>query len=116
MAARGQRLGAKEALFREVNERIVEVAEQLLEPGDESQPIEFVCECGNASCGEQIELSVEEYERVRAQPARFAVAPGHELPEIERIVERHSRYVVIEKHDPDAEEVAIETDPRGDNA
>jgi hypothetical protein len=43
---------------------------------------------------------------------RFAVVPGHELPEIETVVERHPAYLVVEKRQADAEEVALETDPR----
>ena len=32
--------------------------------------------------------------------------------EIERVVERHPSYLVVEKEDPEAEQVARETDPR----
>jgi hypothetical protein len=39
---------------------------------------------------------------VRGDNDRFAVVPGHENPEIERVVERHERYVVVDKL-PDAE-------------
>jgi hypothetical protein len=43
---------------------------------------------------------------------RFAVVPGHELPEIEMVVERHAGYLVVEKRQADAQEVAFETDTR----
>jgi hypothetical protein len=49
-------------------------------------------------------------EHRRANP--LAVRIGHELPEIERVVRRQPVYLVIEKEDPAAEEVAVETDPR----
>ena len=39
------------------------------------------------------------------------VLEGHDSPEVERVVERHERYVVVEKHD-EAATVAEETDPR----
>ena len=100
MGAREERLGANEALFREVNERVAEVAEQ------------FDCECGDRACAEQIALTTAEYEAVRAEPTWFAVVPGHEVPDMERIVERHPTYLVVEKQDGDAEEIARETDPR----
>ena len=109
MGAREERLGANEALFREVNEHVAEVAEQFI--AGES-PVEFSCECGDGACVEKIAMTVDEYEAVRAKPTRFAVVPGHEVPDIERVVERHPNYLVIEKQDPDAEEVARETDPR----
>jgi len=54
---------------------------------------------------------LSEHETIRADPTRFAVVPGHELPEIETGVERHPGYLV-EKRQADAQEVALETDPR----
>jgi len=57
-------------------------------------------------------MTLIEHETVRADPTRFAVAPGHEMLEIETIVERHPGYFVVEKRQADAQAVAIETDPR----
>jgi hypothetical protein len=108
---REKRLARNEALYREVNERVAEVAEQFLEVQVQT-PVGFVCECGTAGCTEPITTSLAEYEAIRAEPTRFAVVPGHELPEIETVVERHSSYLVVEKREEDAEEVARETDPR----
>jgi acetone carboxylase gamma subunit len=94
-----------------VNERVAEVAEKFI-ADESSDRVDFSCECGSAACTQQIAMTVVEYETVRAEPTRFAVIPGHEMPEIERVVARHPNYLVVEKHDPDAEEVARETDPR----
>ena len=108
---REERLARNETLYREVNERVAEVAEQF----DEVQvqtPLGFICECGRADCAEPITTTLAEYEAIRAVPIRFAVAPGHELPEIETVVERHSAYLVVEKRDDEAQDVARETDPR----
>jgi hypothetical protein len=112
MGAREERLAGNEALFREVNERVAEVAEHFIEVETHSDPVEFNCECGSADCTEQMAMTLHEYEAVRAAPNRFAVVPGHELPEIERVVDRHSTYLIVEKQDDDAAEVARETDPR----
>ena len=111
MGAREKRLGANEALFREVNERVAEVAEQFL-AGESPATVNFSCECGDGGCVEKMAMSVDEYEAVRAKATQFAVVPGHEVPDIERVVSRHTGYFVVEKQDPDAEEVARETDPR----
>lgn len=111
MGAREERLGANEALFREVNERVAEVAEQFL-AGETPATVNFSCECADGACVERIAMTLEEYEAVRAKATRFAVIPGHEMPDIERVVARHPNYLVIEKQDPDAKEVALETDPR----
>jgi hypothetical protein len=112
VGAREERLAGNEALFREVNERVAGVAEAFIDVERTADPVEFSCECGRATCAEQIAMSLTAYEEVRAVPTRFAVVPGHEVPDIERVVERNPAYLVIEKEDDDAEQVARETDPR----
>ena len=112
MGAREERLAKNEALFREVNERVAEVAVNYIEVETSSDPVEFTCECGRADCAEPITMTVVEYEAVRAVPTRFAIVPMHEQPEVETVVERHPSYFVVEKRQEDAEEVARETDPR----
>lgn len=112
MGAREERLAANEALFREVNERVAEVAEHFIEVESTAEYFKFTCECGSATCTEQIAMTMVEYEALRAVPTHFAVVDGHDLPEIERVVERHQRYLVVEKQEEDAVEVARETDPR----
>ena len=56
---------------------------------------EFVCECGNPHCTEWVELTVEEYEQVHAEPASFVIVDGHEVPRIETVVERSERFSVV---------------------
>lgn len=112
VGAREERLAQNEALFREVNERVAEVAANFIEVETRSDPVEFMCECGRVDCVEPIEMTVVEYEAVRVLPTRFAVVPAHEQLEVETVVERHPSYFVVEKQDGDAQEVARETDPR----
>jgi hypothetical protein len=107
-----ERVAGNEALFREVNERMAEAAEHFAGTEEETTPIEFICECGRAGCAEKMSMTLVEYERVRSRPTHFAVVPGHELPEVERLVARHATYVVVEKRVEDADQVARETDPR----
>ena len=102
-----ERLGANEAVFREINEGI----ERGQWPGEEDAPISFRCECAKLGCNEMIELSVREYERVRANPRRFLVLPGHERPDVETVVVRRPGYLVVEKLEA-AGEKAEENDPR----
>ena len=96
MDPREARLAKNEALLREVNDRIHEVGERLqVLPDDEL--LEFRCECGRPECEEFISLTAREYEHVRSDNDRFALVPGHEDAEIERVVERDERYVVVDK-------------------
>jgi hypothetical protein len=111
VGAREERFAANEALFREVNERVAELASQYVgsEPGN---AIDFTCECGRAECSETMMMTIVEYEAIRAHSTCFGVVPQHEQPEIECVIERHPRYFVVQKREQDAQEVARETDPR----
>jgi hypothetical protein len=51
----------------------------------------------SAGCLERIELTRAEYERARSRAEWFFVAPGHEHPSLERIVERHQAFYLVEK-------------------
>jgi hypothetical protein len=104
MDERARRIGKNEALFREVNERIEEIAG--------GPRIEFLCECGNVDCTEPVTLTAGEYEALRAEPDRFAVLPGHEEPDVEDVVERHDGYLVVRKHPGGPAELAEARDPR----
>jgi hypothetical protein len=103
-----QRLASNELVFRDVNEAI----ESGRIPAEVHETVAFRCECGELGCNDLIELTVGEYERVRAHPRRFLVTIGHQQREIETIAETHPGYAVIEKRD-EAGKVAEETDPRG---
>ena len=102
-----ERLGANEAVFREINEGI----ERGQWPGEEHVPASFRCECAQLGCNEMLELSVNEYEAVRAHPRRFLVLPGHERPEVEVVIDARPGYLVVEKLDQ-AGSAAEDTDPR----
>ena len=102
-----ERLGSNEAVFRQINEGI----ERGQWPGEEESPVGFRCECARLGCNELIELSVTDYEAVRAHARRFIVVPGHEQPKVEIVVETRPGYLVVEKLDQ-AGMAAEETDPR----
>lgn len=100
-------IGRHQSLFREVNERIEELA-QAFELRDE---VPILCECGAADCSERIVLTRPEYDALRRIPTHFAVLPGHDIPAVERVVEQNGRYVVVEKFGESAK-TAIRLDPR----
>lgn len=106
---RANRLATNEARFREINERVERDLEPLVDTQDELLP--FVCECGRPTCTDVIGLSVAEYERVRSDASRFVIVSGHEIEDVEDVVERHDRYVVVQKH-PETWNIVEETDPR----
>ena len=107
--AREQRIARNEILFREINERLKEMQETFNVESDRS---DFVCECGDVECTERIEMTLAEYEHVRSDSATFAVVPGHQVDDVEVVVETHDAYLVVRKHSGDAAEMAREGDPR----
>jgi hypothetical protein len=96
METRDERIGRNEAIFRSVNESIMD-----LESGWEtvSELAQFLCECGDETCRDRIELTVEEYSAVRADGAQFALVPGHEAPDVEFVVAQNDRYAVVRKRE-----------------
>ena len=99
--ARTRRIAENEARFRAINERLRGELEAL---GGGDDPIGFVCECARVDCRAVLEIVPSTYRAVREHPLRFMVAPGHELPDVERVVERHDPgYLVIEKPEEVAE-------------
>ncbi|HKC22132.1 MAG TPA: hypothetical protein VKB64_06420 [Gaiellaceae bacterium] len=106
---REERIGLNEAVFRDVNERIQDVAAGF---DVRSEPLDLVCECGDAKCVVRISLTREAYEQIRSDPHLFAVAPGHVAPDVEEVVESRSGYDVVRKFTGVTREIAEKTDPR----
>lgn len=106
---RAERIGMNEAVFRDVNERIQDVATAF---SLTTEPLDLICECGDAACVARISLTRDEYEGIRSDPHLFAVATGHVAPDVEELVESRSGYDVVRKHEGIPAEVAEKTDPR----
>ena len=96
MNARNAHTARNEDLFREVNERIEELTQQL-DVLPSNRQVEFHCECGRDGCDARLSMTIAEYDAVRTENDRFAVAPGHESGDLERVVERNERYLVVDK-------------------
>ena len=109
MDDRTRRVGENEALFRRVNEQIESINESF---GARSGRMTIVCECGDTNCIEQIEIAPDEYDRLRADPTLFAIKPGHEVPETERVVDTTDRYWIVQKAAGEPAELARELGTR----
>jgi len=108
MDAREERLARNEVLFRDVNEGIEELA---VKQQPDAHVFEFFCECSNVDCTLRLPMRLATYELVRSDPTLFLVAPGHELPEIEVVVELTADYQVVKK-EGEAATIAADSDPR----
>ena len=109
---RARRVGHNEALFRAVNERIEELDERLAPQIDEGNGnFSAVCECSTLACTETVRVPRDAYERTREQPERFILVPGHEMPDVESVVDSGNGYIVVEKTAPEGRTFARATDP-----
>jgi hypothetical protein len=105
-----KRWAETQCLFREINERLLELNEafDLL-----TERRAVICECASLACVVQIEVRPEEYEQVREHGDRFLVAPSrpHVVPEAEDVVGAHGRYFVVQKRG-EAGTIALDRNPR----
>lgn len=80
-----RRIAANEVRFREMNERRL-VAEGDFH-GELPEAVTVMCECALESCTVEFDVPAEVYGRVRSDPRRFLARSGHELPEVEVVVD-----------------------------
>jgi hypothetical protein len=97
-----------EVRFRALNERLRE-SRAAWEGRD--GVLSLVCECGDEDCTAPIELSVQEYEAVRAVETQFVLLRGHEREDVEDVVGGGAKWLVVRKRG-EAGEIAARTDPR----
>jgi hypothetical protein len=83
------RRAKNETMFREVNERIVDVQD-----GNE---LEVLCECGDPECIESLRVTLAEYEAIRADPTAFVVVPGHENLDVDHIQREQPAFLIVTK-------------------
>jgi hypothetical protein len=92
MAVSLEQLVRSQVLLREVNDRIAEIVS-----ADGDVPAEFLCECSDGDCVETLRLTLLEYRGIRSLPNLFVILPGHEAAEVDRIVEAHAGFILVEK-------------------
>ena len=100
MDERLERQARNEGLTRSVNEQVATLDERAGSWAGPDRLFSFHCECGRSDgCADRVQMTMAEYERVRQQQDRFAVLPGHEESEIEVVVERSERFLMVDKRD-----------------
>jgi hypothetical protein len=91
--ANSARVRKNEETFAKTNEQIRASAERY----DFNEAVPFLCECYEASCTESIRLSLSDYREARGEGVAFILLPGHDDPQVERIVAQGDGYVLVEK-------------------
>jgi hypothetical protein len=96
--ARRRRLADNERVFREFNVDMKRAAEELGSPSRDGR-VRFLCECSDTTCIDRVYLTPDEYHRIRSNERWFVIACGHEIADIEDVVEDHGRFCIVEKHE-----------------
>ena len=98
---REERIIRNEALYRDLNERVREIEDDMSMRGlvEPEEPYgEYFCECGLEDCMDKVRLSRQEYEQARVDSLRFVILPDHLIADVERVVHREGdRYAIVEK-------------------
>jgi hypothetical protein len=98
-----------QSFFREINKRVAELSQHWRA----SHP-RFICECLKVECAALVSLTLSEYARVRADPTCFFVLDGHEDDDVEDVLTRSDRYLVVQKLGVGAETaVSLDRTPEG---
>lgn len=106
--SRGVRAARNQSLFRAVNEEL-----ERLEKNWQLETLDLICECAVLECDKRLSMTLQEYARVREHPTRFIVLSGHEITDIDHVVESSDGYVIVEKIGAGGE-FAASHDPRRD--
>jgi hypothetical protein len=86
-------------LRRDVNERIVELTKQFARDAEDDPALIVFCECAREDCLTRLaEMSMSEYEAVRARPGRWVVVSAHIDEPADSILARRDGYALI-RHD-----------------
>jgi hypothetical protein len=94
MAIQEERMRENEELFRTLNERLVDQVADTLE---DDRVVPFLCECADDLCMARMEMTLAEFEQLRAEDGTFGVLPGHAVDDGEVVVRELDAYHVVRK-------------------
>jgi hypothetical protein len=96
-----------QVVFRSTNEKIKQNFDALKSLALHEEQREFahrpnsklyyICECSDENCHQRIKLLQSTYDKIHRKRNRFIIVDGHETIEVEKVVERHPTYAVVEK-------------------
>ncbi len=93
-----RRLVENELIFKKKNQRIKAGIKKLIaQSGINEFTTELYCECSNEDCSDKIVINTKDYDRVHKNAKHFIVKCGHEVKEVETVLERTKHYCVVEK-------------------
>jgi hypothetical protein len=86
-----ERNARAQVVYRDLNDRIREMDEEFRNRGR----IEVMCECGRG-CAQRLEVPVDDYDRARRDSTYFLVTAPHFAGEVDRVIEDHGSWLLVE--------------------
>ena len=93
---RDTRREENQKLFRAQNERLHDF---VVDAVNDWTRVPFLCECAAEFCDGRVEVRLEQWEVVAAQPNRYLMVAGHLRSEGEQVIGSVGEYDVVEKPD-----------------
>jgi hypothetical protein len=87
--SREQRILQTEEFYREVNEVIARKRS--------ANGTAFLCECANPFCNVTFKMSADDLTVLHSKPGYYVTLPGHEIPDLEDVVQRQDGYAIVTK-------------------
>src|ERR1041385_3359559 len=100
---RVERVAANEAVFGELNTQLARLAQDI--------QISCVCDWRGLGCVETVQMTRQDYGRLRSDPTAFPVRPGHATPDVEGVVASYATEDVVRKKDGLPARLARATSP-----
>ena len=108
MSDKNSKMAENEVIFRQFNENIQKGLADLEKTAREDGQMEllknhddqlhFYCECADEKCLERIIMKPSKYQELHKTLRQFIIIPGHDVPQIERIIKKARSYQVVEKN------------------
>jgi hypothetical protein len=94
-----RRLRENEEIMEAVNRKAEAALKRIRrEDGfDADSPMDLFCECSDLQCRGRIRILPARFHELHRDPEQFVVLPGHEIPEIERVVGEEGVFLVVRK-------------------
>lgn len=104
-----------ESFLREQNEQVQrdldhvtalsKVAHENIKTIDANTVLHFYCECSDENCTQRIQLTLGAYNKLHKDRSTFTIACGHDVPSIEKVIDKQPHYWVVKKFEKPPESV-----------
>jgi hypothetical protein len=84
---RKQRIVQTEEFYRQIND--------LIARNGRRDGQVYMCECANPYCNVTMDVTDEDITTLHSVPGYYLILPGHEIPEVEQVVQQTATYTIV---------------------